>query len=72
LSTLSGLAVNPDLYGARLPYSPLKDLAPVLLAATVPSVVVVHPPMPVKAMAELGTYLKANPGKVSDASAGRP
>ena len=40
LSTLSGLAVNPGLYGPRLPYDPLKDLAPVLLAATVPSVVV--------------------------------
>jgi tripartite-type tricarboxylate transporter receptor subunit TctC len=70
LSTLSGLAVNPGLYGPKLPYDPLKDLAPVLLAATVASVVVVHPSVPVKTMAELGTYLKANPGKVSYASAG--
>ena len=70
LSTLSGLAVNPGLYGARLPYDPRKDLAPVLLAATVPSVVVVHPQVPVKSMAELGAYLKGNPCKVSYASAG--
>jgi len=70
LSTLSGLAVNPGLYGAKLPYDPLKDLAPVLLAATVPSVVVVHPLVPAKTMAELGSYLKANPGKISYASAG--
>ncbi len=70
LSTLSGLAVNPGLYGARLPYDPLKDLTPVLLAATVASVVVVHPQVPAKTMAELGTYLKANQGKVSYASAG--
>ena len=70
LSTLSGLAVNPGLYGPRLPYDPLKDLAPVLLAATVPSVVVVHPSVPVTTMAELGTYLKANQGKVNYASAG--
>lgn len=70
LSTLSGLAVNPGLYGARLPYDPLKDLTPVLLASTVASVVVVHPQVPAKTMAELGTYLKANQGKVSYASAG--
>jgi tripartite-type tricarboxylate transporter receptor subunit TctC len=70
LSTLSGLAVNPGLYGAKLPYDPLKDLAPVLLAATVPSVVVVHPSVPVRTMGELGAYLKANQGKVSYASAG--
>ena len=70
LSTLTGLAVNPGLYGPRLPYDPLKDFAPVLLAATVASVVVVHPQVPVKSMAELGAYLKSNPGKVSYASAG--
>jgi tripartite-type tricarboxylate transporter receptor subunit TctC len=70
LSTLSGLAVNPGLYGPRLPYDPQKDLLPVVLAATVPSVVVVHPSVPVKTMAELGTYLKAQRGKVNYASAG--
>ena len=70
LSTLSGLAVNSGLYGPRLPYDSLKDLRPVLLAATVPSVVVVHPQVPAKTMAELAAYLKGNPGKVSYASAG--
>jgi len=70
LSTLSGLAVNPGLYGPKLPYDPQKDLVPVMLAASVASVVVVHPSVPVKTMAELGSYLKANPGKLSYASAG--
>lgn len=70
LSTLSGLAVNPGLYGPKLPYDPQKDLVPVLLAASVASAVVVHPSVPAKTMAELGAYLKANPGKVSYASAG--
>ncbi len=70
LSTLSGLAVNPGLYGPKLPYDPQKDLVPVMLAASVASAVVVHPSVPVKTMAELGAYLKANPGKVSYASAG--
>ena len=70
LSTFSGLAVNPGLYGAKLPYDPLKDLAPVSLAATVPTVVVVHPTVPAKTMAELAAYMKAKPGSVSYASAG--
>jgi tripartite-type tricarboxylate transporter receptor subunit TctC len=70
LSTLSGLAVNPGLYGARLPYNPQKDLTPIVLAATVPSVVVVHPSVPAKNMTELGAYLKSKPGAVSYASAG--
>jgi tripartite-type tricarboxylate transporter receptor subunit TctC len=70
LSTLSGLAVNPGLYGPRLQYNPQKDLAPIVLAATVPSVVVVHPSVPVKNMTELNAYLKAKSGDVSYASAG--
>lgn len=70
LSTLSGLAVNPGLYGPKLPYNVQKDLVPIVLAATVPSVVVVHPSVPVKTMAELGAYLKAKPGAISYASAG--
>ncbi|GHC96114.1 MFS transporter [Pseudorhodoferax aquiterrae] len=69
LSTLSGLAVNPGLY-PKLPYDVQKDLTPIVLAATVPSVVVVHPSVPVKTMAELGSYLKSKPGSVSYASAG--
>ncbi|MEJ8849887.1 tripartite tricarboxylate transporter substrate binding protein [Variovorax rhizosphaerae] len=70
LSTLSGLAVNPGLYGSRIQYNPQKDLAPIVLAATVPSVVVVHPSVPAKNMKELGAYLKSKPGEVSYASAG--
>ncbi|OUM04078.1 Bug family tripartite tricarboxylate transporter substrate binding protein [Variovorax sp. JS1663] len=70
LSTLSGLAVNPGLYGARIQYNPEKDLTPIALAATVPSVVVVHPSVPAKNMTELGAYLKSRPGAVSYASAG--
>ena len=70
LSTLSGLAVNPGLFGPKLQYNPQKDLVPIVLAATVPSVVVVHPSVPVKSMSELGAYLKSKPGAVSYASAG--
>lgn len=70
LSTLTGLAVNPGLYKARLAYDPLKDLAPVQLTASVPSVVVVHPSVPARTLPELGAWLKANTGRVAYASAG--
>lgn len=69
LSTLSGLAVNPGLY-PKLAYDPQKDLTPIILAATVPSAVVVHPSVPAKNMSELAAYLKSKPGQVSYASAG--
>lgn len=70
LSTMTGLAVNPGLYGPRLQYDPHKELLPVALVGSVPSVVVVHPDLPVKTMAELGAYAKAHPGKLNYGSAG--
>lgn len=70
LSTMTGLAVNPGLYGPRLQYDPHKELLPVALVGSVASVVVVHPDLPVKTMAELGAYAKAHPGKLNYGSAG--
>jgi tripartite-type tricarboxylate transporter receptor subunit TctC len=69
LATTVGLAVNPSLY-SKLTYDPQKDLAPVILAVNIPSVVVVNPKVPVRNMDELTAYIKANPGKVSYGSAG--
>jgi tripartite-type tricarboxylate transporter receptor subunit TctC len=61
LSTMTGLSVNPGLY-TKLAYSPKKNFVPLTLAATIPSIFVVHPDVPVKTMAELPAYLKAHPG----------
>ncbi|MEG0225333.1 MAG: tripartite tricarboxylate transporter substrate binding protein [Comamonas sp.] len=60
LSTMTGLTVNPSLY-SKLAYAPKKDFAPLVLAATIPSIFVVNPSVPVKTMAELPAYLKAHP-----------
>jgi tripartite-type tricarboxylate transporter receptor subunit TctC len=70
LSTTGGLTVNPSLYGSKLSYNPQKDLTPIVQAANLPSVVFVHPSMPVKTVAELTDYMRKNPGKVSYASTG--
>jgi tripartite-type tricarboxylate transporter receptor subunit TctC len=61
--------VNPSLY-AKTPYDPYKDFAPVTLAAISPNLLIVHPSMPAKTVAELIAFLKANPGKHSFASPG--
>jgi len=65
----TSFVVNPSLY-AKIPYDPLKDFAPVSLAATSPNVLVVHPSIPANSVKELVTFLKANPGKHSFAHPG--
>jgi tripartite-type tricarboxylate transporter receptor subunit TctC len=62
-------AINATLY-KKLPYSFLKDIAPVAGMAQGPNVMEVHPSVPAKTVAEFIAYAKANPGKISFASAG--
>jgi tripartite-type tricarboxylate transporter receptor subunit TctC len=68
LATSGALAINVSLY--RLSFDPLKDLAPVAFMAQMPYVLAVHPSLPVKSTRDLIGYAKANPGKLSFASAG--
>jgi tripartite-type tricarboxylate transporter receptor subunit TctC len=62
-------AVNPHLH-AKLSYDPVKDFAPITLVASAPSVLVVHPSVPARTIAEFATYARANPGKLNYASNG--
>lgn len=62
-------AMIPWLF-PKLPFDVLRDLAPVVLVATMPLVVAVRPGFPVNTIAELIRYAKANPGKVTYASSG--
>jgi tripartite-type tricarboxylate transporter receptor subunit TctC len=55
---------------ARLPYDPAKDFAPVVFLATGPTVLVVHPSVPVRTVQELVALAKSKPGGLSYASAG--
>lgn len=61
-------SVNPSLY--KLPYDPVKDLAPVTLVASAPLMLVVHPSVPAKSVAEFIAYAKANPGALHFGSGG--
>jgi tripartite-type tricarboxylate transporter receptor subunit TctC len=69
LGAASVLAVNKSLY-AKMPYDPLKDLAPITLMVKTTNILVVNPALPAKTVKELITYGKANPGKLTYASAG--
>src|SRR3954471_4360863 len=62
-------AINATLY-RKLPYDFLQEIVPVAGLADGPNVMEVHPSVPVKTVAEFIAYARANPGKVSFASAG--
>jgi len=62
-------AINATLY-KKLPYNFLEDIVPVAGLADGPNVMEVHPSVPAKTVAEFIAYAKANPGKISYASAG--
>jgi tripartite-type tricarboxylate transporter receptor subunit TctC len=62
-------AVNQFMYNPP-PYDTLRDFVPVGLVSTFPSVVLVKGDLPVKNMQELIAHAKANPGKLTYASAG--
>jgi tripartite-type tricarboxylate transporter receptor subunit TctC len=52
----------------KLPFDLQKDLAPIALVGTSPYVVVVQPSLPVRTVADLIAYAKANPGKLNYAA----
>ena len=63
------LTINSTLYKS-LPYDPAKDFVPVALTSQVAFVLVINPALSVRSIAELVSYGKANPGKMSYASTG--
>jgi tripartite-type tricarboxylate transporter receptor subunit TctC len=68
--TSIGMATNKFLY-PKLAYDPVKDFAPVSLIAIVPNVLVTNATQPnVKTVAEVIANAKAQPGKLTYASAG--
>ncbi len=61
--------INPLLY-ETVPYDPVKDFAPVSLAAGFPTAFSVNQAVPARTVAELVALVRATPGKFSYASAG--
>ena len=64
LASASTIALNSVLY-KKVPYDPVRDFAPITLAATAPNILVVNPKLPIKSVAELIAAAKTAPGKLT-------
>ena len=69
MGTVGTHAINGGLY-SRMPYDMVKDFVPVAHVASGPNLLVVTNDLPVKSVAELIAWLKANPNKASFGSPG--
>jgi tripartite-type tricarboxylate transporter receptor subunit TctC len=69
LLTSPTIAISPSLF-AKLGYDTFRDFAPIMQLATVPNVMIVHPSVPAKSLAELVRLAKAHPGKLNFGSGG--
>ncbi|HEV2007328.1 MAG TPA: tripartite tricarboxylate transporter substrate binding protein [Burkholderiales bacterium] len=65
----SSLPISMSLYD-KLPFDAVKDFTPVSLVALTPSVLVVHPSLPVRSVKDLIALAKKQPGKLNFASGG--
>jgi len=61
LATIAALAVAPHL-NSKLPYNPLQDFAPISMATVSGNVLVVHPSLPAKTIAEYVKEANSRPG----------
>ncbi|PND32166.1 LacI family transcriptional regulator [Achromobacter pulmonis] len=69
MGTIGTNAINQTLYKS-MPFQPQKDFVAVTQVVSYPLVVVVNPNLPVRSVADLIAYAKANPGKLNRASGG--
>ena len=64
MGTSGPISINVSLY-PKIGYDPLRDFAPIILAASAPFVVVVHPALPVSNIKQLITLAKTKPGQLN-------
>ncbi len=69
MGTVGTHSINGALY-SKMPYDMVRDFTPVAHVASAPNLLVVNNDLPVKNVAELVTYMKANPNKLSFGSPG--
>jgi tripartite-type tricarboxylate transporter receptor subunit TctC len=65
MGSITTHAVNVPMYGARLSYDPVRDFAPVTRVSTGYNVLVVHPAVPARSVAELIALARARPGALA-------
>lgn len=70
LFTSASYTFAPNFY-RDLPYDPVKDFRPITMFGSSPSILVVHPSLPVKSVRELLALARKRPGEIDYGSAGR-
>src|SRR5262244_202002 len=68
--SIGAISIVPFDPNQKVSYDPLRDLAPVGVVSSIAQVVIVKEALPVKTLAELVSYAKANPGKLNYGSSG--
>jgi tripartite-type tricarboxylate transporter receptor subunit TctC len=69
LTTCGAMAISPHI-GAKLPYEPLHDFAPIAQVVTAYSTIAVHPSLPVRNAKEFVALARARKGQITMASTG--
>jgi tripartite-type tricarboxylate transporter receptor subunit TctC len=69
LATIGNIAVAPSLYG-KMPYDPLKDLAPIGQIANALNVLVIHPSVSATSVQEFIALVKKDSSKINFGSTG--
>ena len=69
MGTIGPIAINPSLL-SKMPYDPIRDLAPISQAAVAVNVLVVHPSLPVKSVKEFIALAKSRPKDLNYGSSG--
>ena len=64
LAIAASLTITPALQ-SKLPFDPVRDFAPITQLADLPHIVVLHPSVAAKNVAELVALLKAKPGQIT-------
>lgn len=66
---ITSLPMSPWLY-PKLPYDPVKDFSPIILACAAPLIMVVNPEVPAKSVQEFIALAKQQPGQLNYANSG--
>jgi tripartite-type tricarboxylate transporter receptor subunit TctC len=69
MGSAAAISSAPNVY-PKLPYDPRRDLAPVILVANQPNVLIVHPSVPARTPKEFIALARANPGRFNYGSSG--
>ncbi len=70
MTDIASHCISATLYGAKLPYDPLKDFQPIMMVAGSPMVLVANPAPQVRTLPQLIALAKSRPGQLNYASSG--